>query len=38
MTTQEAQVPALKAGAAQDIKLTAQGAGIVGLALQAQVD
>ncbi|MEO7986613.1 MAG: tetratricopeptide repeat protein [Gemmatimonadales bacterium] len=29
VTTQETAVPALKAGAAQDIKLTAQGAGIV---------
>jgi tetratricopeptide (TPR) repeat protein len=28
VNTQEAQVPALKAGAAQDIKVTAQGAGI----------
>ena len=28
MATQEAQVPALKAGAAQDVKLAAQGAGI----------
>jgi tetratricopeptide (TPR) repeat protein len=28
VTTQETQVPALKAGAAQDVKLSAQGAGI----------
>jgi tetratricopeptide (TPR) repeat protein len=28
VTTQETQVPALKAGAAQDVKLTAQGTGI----------
>jgi hypothetical protein len=28
VATQEAQVPALKAGAAQDLKVTAQGAGI----------
>ena len=30
VTTQETQVPALKAGAAQDVKLSAQGAGITG--------
>jgi hypothetical protein len=28
VATQETQVPALKAGAAQEIKVTAQGAGI----------